>query len=100
MMKWLTLSWIKSHSRIDYDCENELLEMYGESAEQQVLNDIGRSYNDLLECFGEVPKPLFHAALMLVEESYQQRSPVSPQELKEVAYTYGYKIKPYMKLTK
>ena len=99
MMKWLTLEWIKSHSRIDFDCEDELLEMYGESAEESVLNDIGRSYENVMETYGQVPTPLFHAALMLVDESYQQRSPVSSVDLKEVAYGYGFKIMPYRKLT-
>ena len=31
-MKWLTIEYIKQHSRIDYDCEDELLELYGEAA--------------------------------------------------------------------
>ena len=42
-MKWLTLEWIKDHSRIDFDCEDELLELYGASAEDTVLNVIARS---------------------------------------------------------
>ena len=37
-MKWLTLDWIKQHSRIDFDCEDDLLELYGEAAEEAVLN--------------------------------------------------------------
>ena len=32
-MKYLSLEYIKQHSRIDYDCEDDLLEMYGDSAE-------------------------------------------------------------------
>ena len=35
-MKYLSLEYIKQHSRIDYDCEDGLLEMYGDSAEETV----------------------------------------------------------------
>ena len=43
-MKWLSIDYIKQHSRIDYDCEDGLLEMYGDSAEDTVLNVIARDY--------------------------------------------------------
>ena len=98
-MKWLTLEWIKKHSRIDFDCEDELLELYGEDAEQTILNLIGRSFNDLIETYGEVPKPLYVAALMLVEVSYTQRAPITQTNLYTVPYAFDMKVKPYMKLT-
>jgi uncharacterized phage protein (predicted DNA packaging) len=98
-MKWLTLEWIKKHSRIDFDCEDELLELYGDDAEQTILNLIGRSFDDLIETYGEVPKPLYVAALMLVETSYTQRAPVTQQNLYTVPYAFDMKVKPYMKLT-
>lgn len=43
-MKWLTLEGIKAKCRIepDFNEEDELLEMYGESAEETVLNALGR----------------------------------------------------------
>ena len=37
-MKWLTLELIKKHSRIDSNVEDDLLTIYGESAEDTVLN--------------------------------------------------------------
>ena len=80
-MKWLTLKWIKKHSRIDFDCEDDLLELYGESAEDTVLNVIARDYTEVIEHYGEVPKPLFVAALMLVEVSYTQRAPITQQNI-------------------
>lgn len=98
-MKWLTLEYVKAHSRIEYDCEDSLLELYAESAEESVLNWIGRTYDDVLSEFGEVPKPLYHAALMLVDLSYQQRSAISMQNLYAVPYTFDFLVKPYMKLT-
>lgn len=97
-MKWLTLEWIKLHSRIDFDCEDDLLELYGDDAEQTILNLIGRSFDDLIETYGEVPKPLYVAALMLVEVSYTQRAPITQTNLYTVPYAFDMKVKPYMKL--
>ena len=97
-MKWLSIDYIKQHSRIDFDCEDELLKLYGESAEDTVLNVIARSYTEVFEHYGEVPKPLFVAALMLVEVSYTQRAPISQQNMYVVPYAFDMMVKPYMKL--
>ena len=97
-MKWLTLDWIKKHSRIDFDCEDDLLELYGEDAEETVLNLIGRSYDEMISIYGEMPKPLYVAALMLVEVSYNHRSPVTQQQLYIVSDSFDMKVKPYMRL--
>lgn len=97
-MKYLTLEFIKAHSRIDYDCEDDLLELYGESAETTVLNHINRSYDDLVEAFGTVPKPIMQATLMLVDVSYQYRSPVNATSVSVVPYTFDILLKPYMQL--
>lgn len=97
-MRWLDLEYIKAHSRIDYDCEDDLLELYADSAEETVLNLLGRSFEDLVEECGEVPAPVKQAALMLVDLSYKERSPISPQQLYAVPYTVDVLIKPYMVL--
>jgi uncharacterized phage protein (predicted DNA packaging) len=98
-MKWLTKEWIKQHSRIDFDCDDELLELYGESAEDTLLNLLARDYTNVIETYGEVPKPLFVASLMLVEVSYTQRAPISQQNMYGVPYAFDLMIKPYVKLT-
>lgn len=97
-MKWLTVDWIKQHSRIDFDCENELLELYGEAAEEAVLNVCNRTMEDVVEQYGTVPKNLYVAALMQVESSYVHRSAVSQQQLYDVP-GFSFHIKPYIKLT-
>ena len=97
-MKWLTIDWIKQHSRIDINCEDKLLELYGEDAEETVLNLINRSYEEVMELWGKVPKPLYVAALMLVEVNYNHRSPDSINNMYAVKYSFDMKIKPYMKL--
>ena len=98
-MKWLTLDWIKKHSRIDFDCEDDLLGMYGDDAEQTVLNICNRTLEDIVENYGKVPAPLYVAALELVEVNYTNRSPNSMQNMYQVGYSFGMKVKPYMKLT-
>ena len=101
-MKWLTLDYIKQHSRIDFDCEDALLELYGESAEDTVLDITRRTYDEIVEKWGTKEKPIpakiIHASLMLVDLSYQQRSPVTQQNLYTVPYAFDMLIKPYMKL--
>lgn len=97
-MKWLTIEMIKAHSRIDFECEDDLLMLYADSAEQTVLNICGRSYEEIVEKWGEFPVPLIQASLMLVDNSYAQRSPASAQNLYSVPYTFDVLVKPYMKL--
>ena len=99
-MKWLTLERIKQQLRIepDFHDEDELLEEYGESAEEVLLNYLNRTYEDVIEVYGHVPAPLRHASLMLVDTSYQYRSPVSAQNMSLVPYTFDLLIKPYMRL--
>ena len=100
-MKWLTLERIKQQCRIEQDFteEDSLLEMYGESAEEVLLNHLNRSYEDIMQVYGRIPAPLVHASLMLVDVSYQHRSPVSPQNMSIVPYTFDILVKPYMRLT-
>lgn len=100
-MKWLNLENIKAQCRIepDFTDEDELLEMYGESAEEVLLQYLNRTYEDLIEVYGHIPAPLCHASLMLVDVSYQYRSPVSTQSMSQVPYTFDLLVKPYMRLT-
>ena len=100
-MKWLTIEQIKAQCRIeqDFTAEDELLEMYGESAENTVLNLLNRDITDIYEQYGCIPRPLVHATLMLVAQSYQHREPVSPQNLYTVPYAFDLLLKPYIKLT-
>lgn len=100
-MKWLQLGQIKAQLRIESDFteEDELLEMYGESAEDTLLQHLSRSYEDIIEVYGHLPAPLRHASLMLVAQSYQHREPASPQNLYAVPYAFDLLVKPYMRLT-
>lgn len=103
-MKWLTLKEIKQQLRIepDFTDEDSLLVRYGDSAEAVVLNITGRTFEELKEMnpAGEdaIPADVWEATVMLVEVSYNQRSPISQQNMSVVPYAFDMKIKPYMKL--
>lgn len=97
-MKWLTLPLIKQNSRIVGDSENTILELYGDSAEEQVLADIGRTYEELIEWQGAVPSKIIHASLMLVDFAYRQKSPVDTLNWSVVPLTYEHAIKSFIRL--
>lgn len=98
-MKWLTIDYIKQHSRLDFSDEDSVLDLYGSAAEETVLNYLNRTYQELLEQYGEVPAPIRQATLLLVDHSYTQRSPDSVQNLSTVPYSFDILVKPYMRLT-
>ena len=97
-MKWLTLEQIKRNSRIDGNEEDALLIEKGSQAEEQVLGDIDRTYQELIEWKGEVPRDLIEASLMLVDQAYHQRCAVSQIQWYTVAHGYEAKIKRYCRL--
>lgn len=100
-MKWLTLPLIKQQLRLrpDFNQEDDILELYGKSAEDTLLEIINRSYTEVMETYGEVPSPLIEASLLLVSASYTNREPVTTQQLYLVEYSFDTKVTPYMKLT-
>ena len=99
-MKWLSIDFIKQHSRIDFDCEDSLLELYGDSAEETILDITGRTYEELVEMGGgKMPAKLYQAALLLVDSSYQNRTAVSTQQMYVIPYGFDMLVKNFMKLT-
>ena len=99
-MKWLTLKLIKLNSRIDGNEEDELLELYGESAEEQVLADTRRTYDELVAMGGgeKVPASITRAALMLADQAYIQRCTIDRIQWSLVPYAYEKCIKIYKRL--
>ena len=100
-MNFLNFDMIKAQLRLDDEqvkLEHDLLDMYGESAEDTVLNTLNRTLEDIIEQYGRVPKPIVHATLMLVDNAYKERSPISPQNMSVVPYAFDLMLKPYMRL--
>lgn len=108
-MKFLTLEDIKAQCRIepDFTDEDKLLEKFGAAIENALLRTVNRSYDGLLEAFGEddgdggktVPSDFYVAALMLVKHIYEHRGPTEMVTQSMVPYTLDLLIKPFMRLT-
>ena len=99
-MKWLTLDEIKDQLRIerDFDLENDKLTLYGDSAEQAILDICRRTYDDFIDDYGAIPAPIRECSLLLVVRSYEHGTPASAQQMYNVGYTFDLKLKPYMRL--
>ena len=97
-MKYLTIDYIKAHCRIDFDCEDAELELYGQGAEETILYLCNRTYENLIGTYGEVPASIIHVTLELVCNSYEHRSPASPQNLSAVPYNFDLLVKKYIVL--
>ena len=105
-LKFLTLADIKAQCRIDGDAEDSILTMYGQSAETTLAGYLGymddHNHPDvdsmLADFDNNLPKPLYQAALLLVDTSYQYRSPISNQNMSVVPYSFDILVKQYVKL--
>lgn len=97
-MKYLTIDDIRQHTRIDWNDEDAVLELYGAAAEDATLNVLRRSYDEVLALYGEVPAPVRQATLLLAANSYQHREPASAQNMSAVPYAFDVLVKPYMRL--
>lgn len=99
-MKWMTVEYARTHSRIDYNDEDALLELYLNAAEEAVLNYIDRTYEEVIEIYGEIPANLYRAALLATDTSYQFRSLVAQGNLSPVPHgTFDSILRKYMKLS-
>lgn len=98
-MKFLTIDYIKQHSRIDFDCEDGALELYASAAEDTVLALVRRTLDNVKDMNGgKIPPKFYHAALMLTDQGYSQRSPASAQNMSAVPYGFDLLIKDQMRL--
>lgn len=102
---FLNLDIIKAQIRLDdYIIEDDLLALYGDAAEETIAGVLNRGDTveemvaSLVGQYGKIPAAIVQAGLMLVDLSYQQRSPVSVQNLYAVGYAFDIKVKPYMRL--
>ena len=89
---------IKQQVRIepDYTEEDTLLTDIGESAEETCLEYCNRTYGDIIDQYGAVPKNIVRASLLLCTIGYEQRSGVSMQNLSIVPYgNFDLLLKPY-----
>ena len=102
-MKWLTFELIKAQLRLDdeqAELERALLELYGEAAEETILAMTNRTEASLRTLGGgNIPRRAVQASLLLVDLSYKERSPASPQNMSIVPYSFDLLLKPLIRLT-
>lgn len=98
-MEYLTLDYIKAHSRIDYDCEDDIIELKGSAAEAAILNLLNRSLDDLKEANGGmVPIPVVEATFELADSLIRHRAPTEQVSLSIVPYGFDLMLRPYIVL--
>lgn len=75
-MKIVTMDEIKAHLRIDVadDQEAQELTLIADGVEQQALNIMERSYDSLIEDYGEVPADIKLACLGRIASDYTSRA--------------------------
>ena len=98
-MEYLTVDYIKEHSRIDYDCEDDLIYAYGTAAEQAIIKLLGRTLDDLkADNDGMVPAPVIVATFQIADSLIQHRAPTEQVNLSVVPYGIDLMLKPYIVL--
>ena len=100
-MRFLTFDQIKAQLRLDDEQatqERDLLITYGEAAEDAVLNVCNRTITDIYSTYGNVPTGFVVAALLLVDDTYNNRGTITPTSVRHLP-TFDINVKPYMKLT-
>ncbi len=98
-MEYLTVEYIKAHSRIDYDCEDDLIDLYGTAAEEAILNLLNRTLEDLKEANGGmVPATVIEATFTLADNLIRHRSPTEQTSLSVVPYGFDLMLKKYIVL--
>lgn len=98
-LRWLSADAIKTHSRIDFDCDVAELEQMGMTAEQAILDLTRRTYENFIDTYGRIPDPIFNASLLLVQNLYNNRDAADSQKKEASLYGFDLLLKNYMVLT-
>lgn len=98
-LRWLSVDAIKTHSRIDFDCDVAELEQFGVEAEQAILDLTRRTYENFVDTYGRIPDPIFNASLLLVQNLYNNRDAADSQKKEASLYGFDLLLKNYMVLT-
>ena len=87
----LGLDYIKQHMRINFD-DDKALDEAALKAQQFVLKYIGRSFGGLKTEYGEIPKNIIFATLIVTEWFYLHRDKGHKTDF---PYTFKIMLKPY-----
>ena len=98
-MRFITLEQIKQQIRVeeDFTLEDDILELYGSSAEDSIIAVTRRSYENFYETYGEIPSPVKLCALLMAASAYKDREAWTSQKL-EATPAFSFMLKPYCRL--
>lgn len=101
-MDFLTLPQIKQQLRLDddFDDEDEILVIYGNSSERVAVKFLNRNvYNDAVPDSDPdgivITDDIRLAMLMTVSHWYKNRGPVTPFEQSDIPMTWRFLLNPY-----
>ena len=83
-MKFLNIDMCRDHLRIEpeeFEEQKSIICHYAESAEDLVLCWIEKTYEEVVEEYGGVPSNLVQAALLVLTQSYEYRTNITPQQV-------------------
>ena len=100
-LQFLTLADIKAQARIesDFTDEDNYLMLLGRAAENKLLQDIQRSYAEVVTMCTEWPVDLTLAALLLTSYWYKHREAAENPSMSAIPYGYDALYMPYRKGT-
>ena len=99
-MAIVSKEYLKRWVRIDFDDEDEDLDLLLQDAEESIISWTGRTYDELLGINGGFfPKPLRRAIVLLASHWYNQREAVSTAQMNEVPYSIQSLVKRFVKIS-
>lgn len=111
----VTMQELKAQMRVDFEDEDELIELYGKAAEDTIIRGTGRTLRELceneyiaildrmpeegLDVTTWFPDRLKLAILVFAAHCYRNREPVAAIAQNAVPFSLDVLCKPYRKLT-
>lgn len=95
------LALLKKHCRIDYDTDDDLLARYYDTARAKIIQDTGRTEDELTAANGgEFPPQLEMAVWLLTDHWYDDdRAGTSSTQKHVVPYSITALVRPFVKLS-
>lgn len=96
-LRFLELTMLKKHLRIENNITDSELTLYAASAEQEALNFMGRTLDSIYEEYGQMPADIILACTAHVGTAYKYREEITESKLYKLPYTWEAKLLPYRK---
>ena len=89
-IKTIDLDFVKDYLRVDYDHDDALIKLFMKSAESFVITNLGMSFDELAERYGEVPVEITIPYLTIISHWYDRREIQAHRNTeKELQYVFA-----------